>query len=63
MTVQLIIIVKVSCGVSGSGTELYKNAYKRSAAMSIEDLVAKYKNWMSTHDNWRIEPVHVDCDF
>ena len=63
MTVQLIIIVKVQCGVSESGTELYKNAYKRSAAMSIKDLVAKYKDWMSTHDNWRIEPVHVDCDF
>ena len=63
MTAQLIILVKAPCGVSESGTELYKNAYKRSAAMSIKDLVTKYKDWMSTHDNWRIEPVHVDCDF
>ena len=63
MTIQLIIIVKVQCDVSKSGTKLYKNAYKRSAAMSIKDLVTKYKDWMSTHDNWRIEPVHVDSDF
>ena len=63
MTAQLIIIVKVQCGVSESGTKLYKNAYKRSAVMSITDLTAKYKDWMSTHDNWRIEPVHVNCDF
>lgn len=63
MVVQLIIIVKVQCGVSELGTELYKNAYRRSAAMPIKDLVTKYKDWMSTHDNWRIEPVPVDCDF
>ena len=63
MLVQLIIIVKVQFGVSESGTKLYKNAYKRSAAMSIKDLFVKYKDWMSANNNWRIEPVHVDYDF
>lgn len=60
MIVQLVITVKEQCGVSEHGTKLYKNAYKCSAAMPIKDLVATYKDWMSTHENWRIEPVHVD---
>ena len=63
MIVQLVIIANKVVGVSENGTELYKKIYRRSAAMTLADCHNKYGEWMSTHYNWRIEPVCIEHDF
>lgn len=62
MIVQLVIpytnVVKLADGRAFK----YKD-FKRSAPMSIKDIVKRYGDWMSSHQNWSIHPVDAKADF
>lgn len=37
--------------------------YRRSDPMPIEEILKRYGNWMSSHQNWSIQPVDFKAGF
>lgn len=63
MIVRLVIKIKFVKGKTEYGTSIIGYNYRRSAPMVTEDLLAKYSDWMRTHQNWFIEPLVVSPEF
>ena len=63
MIVRLVIKIKSVNGEAEHGASIITCHYHRSAPMAMEDLLAKYSDWMRTHQNWFIEPLVVKSDF
>jgi hypothetical protein len=62
MFAQLIVSYTKVVKLADGRVFNYKD-YKRSAPMPIEDILKRYGNWMSSHQNWSIHPVDFKSDF
>lgn len=62
MFAQLIIPYTKVVKLADGRVFNYKD-YKRSSPMLIEDILKRYGDWMSSHQNWSIHPIDFKADF
>lgn len=63
MIVRLVIKIEYVKGKTEHDTPILGYSYRRSAPMIVDELLDKYGDWMSEHQNWFIEPLVVRSDF
>lgn len=63
MIVRLVIKIAYVKGKTEHDTPIIGYNYRRSAPMTMDELLDKYGNWIREHQNWFIEPFVVRSDF